>query len=207
MVEPSEQRVTAAGATWVWLRDGTAVPEPDALERLLEQLGRLAGLPEPVLLTSKVVDAGGTLVPALAPWVRRDDAALTLEAAGRGLLPLRAARTASLLVRAEVLTRVAPRRADLPRPAAGLEWTARILRTAPGYLVPASVAVAARPPRGAVGALDGDPLLDLRAGSRLLAGRAFSAREKLWLGAEVTSRAAGAGRRALRAPGRRGSQG
>ncbi len=207
MVELSEQRVTAAGATWAWLRDGTAVPEPDALDRLLEQIGRLAGLPEPVLLASKVVDADGALVPALAPWVRRDDATLTLDAAGLGLLPIRAARTASLLVRADVLTQVGPRRADLPGSAAGLEWTARILRTAAGYLVPASVAVAAQPPSGAVGALDGNPRDDFRAGSRLLAGRAFSPREKLWLAAEVTSRAAGAGRRALSGPRRTGWQG
>jgi hypothetical protein len=73
--------------------------------------------------------------------------------------------------------------------------------------VPASVVVAPEGRRGPVDALDPRPLRDLGAGAALLAGRAFSPREKLWLGFEVSSRAAGAGRRARLARASRGSRG
>jgi hypothetical protein len=196
------------GDGWTWLRDGTAVPAPDALDRLLEALGRLDGLPAPVLLVSKVVDRAGALVPSLAPWYLRDDAALAMDAAGRGLLPVRAARTSSVLVRADALERLPRRGRGLPPAAAGLEWTARLLRDAPGYLVPASVAVAAaEAPEGPVEALDADPRRDLLAAGALLAGSAFGAREKARIALEVSSRALGAGRRGRRGRAPRGSRG
>src|SRR3954452_10271684 len=126
-----EDRVPAAGGTWLWLRDGTAEPEPDALQRLqaaLEPLSGLSALPAPVLLCSKVVGPDGELAEALGPWYRRDDAAQAIEAAGRRLLPGRAARTASVLVREDAAAAAGPPRSRLPAGAAGLEWTARVLR-------------------------------------------------------------------------------
>jgi hypothetical protein len=188
-VTSGEQRITVDGEQWVWVCDGTAAPAPDALDRLLERLGRLDGLPAPVLLTSKIVDAAGALVPDLAPWPRRDDPALALDAATRGLLPVRATHAASVLVLADVLDR------RPHTPAAALEWTARILRDATGYLVPDSVAVAGPAARGA----------SLRARGALLVGPAFAPAEKPALALELMSRAAGAGRRALRAPAPRRS--
>ena len=98
-------------------------------------------------------------MPALAPWYLRDDAGRAMDAAGRGLLPVRAARTSSVLVRADALGR-ARRRRGLPPGAAALEWTARVLRDAPGYLVPASVAVARTAPGGSADALGPDPGAD-----------------------------------------------
>lgn len=197
----SSRQATPVGAGWIWLCDGTAVPAADALERLLEALDRLEGLPAPVLLVSKVVDAAGAVVPALAPWYLRDDAARAMEAAGRGLLPVRAARTSSVLVRADVLDRTRPARHGLPPAAAALEWTARALRDAPGYLVPESVAVAeGASPDGSADALDADPRRDLIAGGTLLTTPAFGAREKARIALELSSRALGAARRAR--PGR-----
>jgi len=207
MGEPWVERVSAAGIQWRWLRDGTAEPAPDALERLTGALAELRSLPSPALLASKVVDCDGAVVPALAPWYRRDDPALAMDAAGCGVLPIRAAGTGSVLVRDDVLDAAGAPRRGLPPGAAALEWTARMLRGRVGYLVPASVAVAADAPRAPVGALDARPLHDLRAGAALLAGRAFSPREKLWLGLEVSLRAAGAGRRARLARASRGSRG
>ena len=194
----NEERLEVGGETWLWLRDGSAEPAADALERLLEMVRPPGGLPRPVLLCSKVVGPDGALVEALAPWYRRDDAALAIEAAGHGLLPIRAARTASVLVREDVAG---------PSRDAGLEWTASVLRGRVGFLVPGSVAVAAAPPAGPVDALDADALRDLGAGARLLAGRAFTAREKLWLGLEVATRGAGAARRAALGQASRRSRG
>ena len=202
----SDESITPVGDGWMWLRDGTAQPAPDALDRLLEALGRLDGLPAPVLLASKVVDRAGALVPALAPWYLRDDAGLAMDAAGRGLLPVRAARTSSVLVRADVLGR-ARRRRRLPPGAAALEWTARVLRDAPGYLVPASVAVAEAAPGGSAEALDPDPRADVLAAGALLASPAFAPREKGRIALEVSQRALGAARRARRGRASRRSSG
>ena len=198
--------ITPVSGGWTWLRDGTAEPAPDALDRLLEALGRLDGLPAPVLLASKVVDEAGALVPALAPWYLRDDAARAMDAAGRGLLPVRAARTSSVLVRTDALAR-AGRRRGVPPGAAALEWTARVLRGAPGYLVPASVAVARTAPGGSADALGAGPRADLLAAGALIASPAFAPREKARIALEVSSRALGAGRRARRGRAPRGSRG
>ena len=199
--------ITPVSGGWTWLRDGTARPAPDALDRLLEALGRLDGLPAPVLLASKVVDQAGALVPALAPWYFRDDAGLAMDAAARGLLPVRAARTSSVLVRADALRR-AGRRRGLPPGAEALEWTARVLRDAPGYLVPASVAVAeTASPGGSADALAPDARADLLAAGALIASPAFSPREKGRIALEVSLRALGAARGAPRGRARRGSRG
>ena len=45
----------AGDSTWLWLLDGSVVPEPGALEHLLAALAELDSLPPPVLLASKVV--------------------------------------------------------------------------------------------------------------------------------------------------------
>ena len=60
----TEDPIRAAGAEWLWLRDGSAVPAADALERLLDALEHLDGLPAPVLLASRVVGPDGAPVPA-----------------------------------------------------------------------------------------------------------------------------------------------
>ena len=102
------------------------------------------------------------------------------------MLPIRAAGTASLLVRSEALRSCGPR-SGLPADAATLEWTARLLRDAVGYLVPTSVAEAVPTP-SSVGVerwLDRDLLDDLRIGAAMLSSRGWHPKEKLWLAPEV----------------------
>jgi hypothetical protein len=178
----------AQGAQWLWLLDGSALPRPDALERLA---GRTvaAGLPAPVLLASRVVDAAGVAAPGHAPWPRRMVTELTLRSAVERLLPLRAARAGSLLVRAEAIRGPA---ADLAGPGAALEWTGRLLREGMGYLVSDSLADAATDAPWEAGATGRDPAEDLRVAAAMLAGGGWSGRERVALAAEAAGRAAAA---------------
>jgi hypothetical protein len=178
--------VTWPAADWVWLLDGSAVPRADALERLCAAIAP-AGLPHPDLLASQVAGAAGGLSAGAAPWYRRGgDVDQAMRAAVHGLLPLRAASAASLLVRVKAARATEPPRAAMPARAAALEWTARITRGGAGYLVPASVAHAGEWPGSGLG--------DAVAGGVLLVQAGWTPRERLWLAAEAATRArAGAG--------------
>jgi len=167
--------------TWFWLLDGAAIPEPDALERLLAPLGQLGPLPPPVLLAGKVIGAAGDLDPERAPWPRLLQKEVSLDACERHLVSVRAARHGSLLVHRRALERHGPPRADYVDDGEDLEWTARMLRTETGYLVPASRALR----------LDTTPTAhessvrrrrDLRNRVNMLRGSAWDGEEKLWFG-------------------------
>ncbi len=124
---------------WLWLLDDDSIAQPDALQRLLQAPWLTAGLPEPLLLASRVNWTDGTPHPMNTPMLRRRDPNMLVQAAGVGLLPLRATTFVSLLVAA-----AAVERHGLPRPeffmqADDIEFTARLLRTGYGYLVPDSV--------------------------------------------------------------------
>jgi hypothetical protein len=177
------------GPDWLWLLDGSALPGRGALRALLAALGASPPLPPPVLLASKVVDGVGAVVPGLVPWYRRGRTPLALEAFAHHLLPVRAARPASLLVRRAALAAAPPPPASLPSAAAGLALTAGLLCEADGFLVPASEAVARAVAPRASGALSDDPRQDLRAGAALLRAPAWEGIERLWLGGEIAGRA------------------
>ena len=128
-----------AGAEWIWLMDDDAVASPDALAALMAPLADLEGLPEPLLLAGRVVWDDGRLHPMNAPGFRRDGVEHAIEASDHGLIPVRSATFVSLCV-----SRAAIDRFGLPNEhfviyGDDTEWTARILRGASGYLVPASV--------------------------------------------------------------------
>lgn len=130
---------------WLWLVEGAVVPEPDALEHLLQAARALEPLGPPALLAGKVVVPGGSPDRLALPIPAVSDPELTLGAFERGVLALRAARRGSLLVRGESFARAGLRTTDRD----DMLWTARLLRGEPGYLVPASVAVRAPgSPRG-----------------------------------------------------------
>jgi hypothetical protein len=166
------------GAEWVWLLDGSALPEPAALERLLEALDRLEPLPSPILLASKVVGPDGSPDPGSLPAPRVVNTELAAAAAERRVLPVRIVRHGSLLVHRRAL----PARASADR---DLAWSAGLLRDEAGYMVPASVAVreAPRPVRRELG-----PRL------RLLAGGALARGEKPRFALRLAEEAAGARR-------------
>jgi hypothetical protein len=177
-------------AAWLWLLDGGAIPRPDALRRLLAAAAGAGGLPAPVLLASKVVDESGAVAPGHTPWYRRGGSTdVAMSAAQQRLLPVCAAAAGSLLVRREAALSVAPPRLALGTHGAALEWTARLLRDAAGFYVPASVAVAIAP--------DGDAAAEARAAAAMLLDGGWTAKDRWRLGADALARAraaVGAGR-------------
>lgn len=160
-------------ARWLWLLDGWAVPEPDALEALLAAAG-VAGQPAPALLASKVIDGDGHLHPDATPQHEVYATERSVAAALRHLVQLRAAAPGSVLVDRLTADRVRQPRSDLPAGLDMREWSARVLRSPEcvGYLVPGSVAVRTASP---------DPIArrDLVARARVAAGGAWTPREKL----------------------------
>lgn len=150
---------------WVWLLDGGVIPEPDALERLLDAAQR--NFPAPALVVSKVVRPDGTLDPGSLPVPEVHRSVRVLAALDHHAVPLRVARRGSMLVRRGALVPKSAGRA-LDR---DLEWTARLLASEPGILEPASVVVRAEPRRRSAGP-------GLANSLRLLA--ALEPRERLW---------------------------
>jgi hypothetical protein len=199
-----------ASEDWLWLLDGGAVPRPDALERLLADAPRLPRLdaperlhdpaqraaapPAPALLAGMVVDAEGGVVTGMTAWYRREAAAVAVEAAGLGALPVRAAPAACLLVDRRAAAGAAPPLDGAPGIAAAIAWTAGLLRDAPGYLVTASVADARTSAAWPREALAGDPAEDLRAAFALAAVPGLSGRDRLRIAGDGTGRALAAAR-------------
>lgn len=128
----------ASGSEWIWLMDDDTLPEPSCLQALLDAAARVPASP---LLSSKVVWTDGSLHPMNTPSLERDRTDVVVEAGERGLMALRTATFVSLLLRRSVIDShgLPLRRYFLWSD--DIEYTARILRSAPGYLVPASVAV------------------------------------------------------------------
>jgi GT2 family glycosyltransferase len=129
------------GADWLWVMDDDTIPTAPALERLLAARETLDGLPEPVLLASKVVWSDGRVHPMNPPAPHPMDIDVFMRALERGLMPIRSNTFPSLLVR-----RVAVERHGAPRKgfwiwADDIDFTQRILRDEPGYVVPSSVAL------------------------------------------------------------------
>ena len=129
------------GFEWLWTLDDDTLPEPDALERLLDARAPIDGDPEPVLLYGRVLWTDGKLHPMNLPHFDARVAQTFIDGIRRGRPPLRWATFPSLLIRADAV-----RRNRLPRKAFFLwsddiDFTARILREEPGYFVPESVAI------------------------------------------------------------------
>ena len=135
------ERAHAAGHEWLWIMDDDTVPAPGALAALLATPARLAaaGLPAPALLASKVVWTDGRLHPMNAPGADRRDFGRMVAAARLGLLPIRSTTFVSLLAHAPAVARHGLPLAHYFIWSDDLEWTARLLRREPGYLVPDSV--------------------------------------------------------------------
>lgn len=129
----------AAKARWLWLLDDDSIAQPDALDRLLTAGWREAGLPEPVLLASRVNWTDGAPHPMNIPIPRRRDPDMLVRAAAVGLLPLRATTFVSLLVATGAVERHGPPRPEFFMQSDDIEFTARLLRGGYGYLVPDSI--------------------------------------------------------------------
>jgi len=129
----------AAGADWCWTMDDDTLPYPDALAELLEAAESHDPLPEPQLLASEVVWTDGSLHPMNQPYFPRGQVERMVDGCEAGLLPLRATSVVSLLVSREAIDRFGPPLKSMFIWGDDIEWTARMLRDVPGYLVPTSV--------------------------------------------------------------------
>ena len=128
------------GAEWMWLLDDDTIPEPGALTELLEAAGVLD--PTPAVLAGRAIWRDGTLHPMNIPILERRRVERVIDAASRGLMPIRGATFVSLL-----LHRRAVERFGLPLKhfflwADDIEYTSRIVLGGEGaYFVPSSVAL------------------------------------------------------------------
>lgn len=128
------------GFAWLWVMDDDTIPAPDALERLVAGARRLDGLPEPVVLASKVVWTDGRVHPLNGPGVR-GDIDLVMRACERGMLPLIWNTFPAALIKREALER-----SGLPLKhfwiwGDDIEFFARLMHDDVGYVVSDSVAV------------------------------------------------------------------
>lgn len=126
---------SSPAADWIWLLDGTALPNPDTLAALLAAAQRLDPVVSPIILASTIVGAAGRLAPAHVPLAPQGQTEVAVRTVGLRVLPVRAVTGGSLLVRPEWMT-------GSPRPGVApmIAWTARHLRDGGGFLVPSSVA-------------------------------------------------------------------
>jgi hypothetical protein len=169
-------------APWLWLLERGVVPEPSALEMLLDAAERIGASPEPVLLASKLLTPDGTLDHASVPVAEVHTPGRLLSALEHRVAALRLARGGSLLVRGDAL-RVAGVVSAKSAVERDLEWTARLLGHELGVLVPASVVVrpaAAARPRAHLAAR-------LASAGRLLA--ALEGRERAWFAVHLCEQA------------------
>jgi hypothetical protein len=178
-LRPAVEAACGTGAEWLWLLDGLVVPRPGALAALLDGVARADGLEQPSVLAAVVVDRHGGVDPRHPVWYRPNQIDLAMMAASRRLLPVRAA-AGSVLVRADAAVAEPPPPRALD-PHGVLEWTARILRSGTGYLVPESEGEAVAGAR--------DPAADPRTAGRLLLGGAFVRLDRLRYGYELAERA------------------
>ncbi|MEP7026667.1 MAG: glycosyltransferase, partial [Actinomycetota bacterium] len=157
----------AAGADLIWLMDDDTVPEPGALQALLQARARHAA-PAPAVVASQVVWTDGSPHPMNTPRVKplatRSERAA---AAAVGCQPIRSASFVSVLIEAAGCERRGLPRADYFLWNDDFEFTARLLRGRAGLLCPASVVVHKT---AAFGSTDLDP------GPRFF----YEVRNKIW---------------------------
>ena len=127
----------ARGYDWLWLMDDDTFAVPDTLETLLAGARRAPG-DTPLLVSSQVRWKDETLHPMNAPVPRWRWRGQLAEGAARGLLLVRLATFVSVALRREAIDRFGLPLAHYFIWGDDVEFTARILRDEPGYLVPES---------------------------------------------------------------------
>lgn len=172
------KRAHAAGHEWLWIMDDDTLPNPTALAELLAGSERSA-VGTPSLLASKVVWKNDRLHPMNAPLFEINRTAAVVAGCERGLMPLRLTTFVSLLIHRGVVDRH-----GLPLKryflwSDDIEYTARVLRNEPGFLVVDSVALhATARPYTAISTSDDRFYFHVRNTLYLLRGTALSGREK-----------------------------
>ncbi len=124
---------------WIWTLDDDSIAEPDALSQLLGARSRFPADQRPNLLASKAVWSDGTLHPMNIPKPKLYNPEQQFLAASCGTMSIRFTSFVSMLIHRSLIDRFG-------LPIAGyflwnddVEFSARLLRTELGVLVPASV--------------------------------------------------------------------
>ena len=162
------ERALDDGSDAVWLMDDDTVPEPTALERLVDVRTRYAG-ETPALVASKVVWTDGRDHPMNTP--RRKPGVHRLEtyaAEAVGCVPIRSASFVSVLVDAETVRERGLPIADYFLWNDDFEFTTRLVRDRPALYCPDSVVTHKT---ATYGSTETDP------GERFY----FEVRNKMWL--------------------------
>lgn len=128
----------ARGHDWFWLMDDDTFAEPDSLEALLAGGQRAPGGHPPLVLASRVLWKDERLHPMNMPTARWRWRGRLAEGVGHGLLLLRNATFVSVAVRREAIDRFGLPLSHYFLWSDDVEFTSRILRDEPGYLVPES---------------------------------------------------------------------
>lgn len=134
-----------AGYEWLWVLRLGGLPDPDALQRLVEVAAGRPGQEAPVVVAGLVVgsiDAVAAELPAPVPDIEG-----VVRAAPRRLLPIRNSNLANDLVHRDAIARHGVPRVDRFGRYAEREWTGRVLRTGGGWLIPGSRLAIDPPPR------------------------------------------------------------
>ncbi|MGW2307318.1 glycosyltransferase [Actinomadura luteofluorescens] len=164
-------RAMGGGADLLWLLDDDTVPEPEALQALLDARQRTATEEDgpPVLVASRVVWTDGRDHPMNTPRPKpRATAAESRLARAAGCVPIRSASFVSALVDAEAVRERGLPVADYFLWNDDFEFTTRLLRGRRGLLCPGSVVVHKT---REFGGADADP------GDRFF----YEVRNKIWL--------------------------
>jgi dTDP-4-dehydrorhamnose reductase len=141
------------GADFVWMMDDDVIPEPDALEKLLEADQRLAehNQPRSFLLSMAFTENGLlTNVPRIDERTNAIDYENWPALLHLGVVPVRPATYVSILVPRQTLTRHGLPLAPMFMWGDDTEFTLRISRDTPGYLVAASKVLHLRRISGAI---------------------------------------------------------
>jgi rhamnopyranosyl-N-acetylglucosaminyl-diphospho-decaprenol beta-1,3/1,4-galactofuranosyltransferase len=124
---------------WLWLIDDDGIARPDALAELLAALDGLDAPAAPALLCSRVEWLDGTAHAMNHPIMPRERERTLVFDLRDGVLPIRAATYVSLLLARSAMESTHPPLAKFFYQTDDIEYTARLLRDAPGYYVARSV--------------------------------------------------------------------
>ncbi|MBU1303844.1 MAG: sugar nucleotide-binding protein, partial [Gammaproteobacteria bacterium] len=141
------------GADFVWMMDDDVIPEPDALEQLLEADQRLAEQKQPrSFLLSRAFTESGLLtnVPRIDERTNAIDYENWPALLHLGVVPVRPATYVSILVPRETLAQHGVPLAPMFMWGDDTEFTLRISQNTPGYLVVASKVLHLRRVSGAI---------------------------------------------------------
>ena len=128
----------ARGHRWLWLLDDDTLPDESCLEELLHGADRAPH--PPLVMTSAVRWRDGRLHPMNRPWLRTGRPEDFARGASCGLAEIRAATFVSTLVHRDAVDTYGPPPSHYFVWLDDIQYTARILRDAHGYLAPRSVA-------------------------------------------------------------------